>query len=28
MMTYKTVVFYEDIIQELKKLNDCLNKKV
>ena len=27
MMAYKTVVFYEDIIQELKKLNDCLNKK-
>lgn len=27
MMAYKTAVFYENIIQELKKLNDCLNKK-
>jgi len=26
MMAYKTAVFYENIIQELKKLNDCLNK--
>jgi hypothetical protein len=27
LMAYKTAVFYENIIQELKKLNDCLNKK-
>ena len=27
MMAYRTAVFYENIIQELKKLNDCLNKK-
>jgi len=26
MMAYKTAVFYEKIIQELKNLNDCLNK--
>ena len=27
LMAYKTAVFHENIIQELKKLNDCLNKK-
>lgn len=27
MMAYKTAIFYEDIIQELKNLNDCLKKK-
>jgi hypothetical protein len=26
MMAYKTAVFYEEIIRELKKLNDCLKK--
>ena len=27
LMAYRTAVFHENIIQELKKLNDCLNKK-
>lgn len=26
MMAYKTAVFYEDILRELKNLNDCLKK--
>ena len=27
MMAYKTAFFYENIIQELKKINDSLNKE-
>jgi len=27
MMAFKTSVFYEDIIRELKNINDSLNKK-
>jgi len=27
MMAYKTAVYYEDIIRELKNINDSLNKK-
>jgi len=26
MMAYRTAVLYEEIIRELKKLNDCLKK--
>jgi len=27
LMAYRNAVFYETILLELKKLNDCLNKK-
>lgn len=26
MMAYRTEVFYKDILKEIKKLNECLNK--
>ena len=28
MMAYKTAVFYENIIQELKKINNSLNREI